>query len=157
MITCNWKPALSVFKNLHVITLQILTENSSSVLLYTACWEYLTPVLFIFAQFPSSSEGKFKIEQIFLYIIPVLKQKTNFICMNLKLCEIDSICERVKMLSSKMMFPWKYILPYWHFVFTGSMIAHKFRITNPQDYGLYLLVNGEGLHAYLVLQCKTSQ
>lgn len=24
-----------------------------------------------------------------------------------------------------------------------SMIAHKFRITNPQDYGLYLLVNGE--------------
>ena len=31
------------------------------------------------------------------------------------------------------------------------MIAHKFRITNPQDYGLYLLVNGGGLHAYLVL------
>lgn len=30
------------------------------------------------------------------------------------------------------------------FVWTGSMIAHKFRITNPQDYGLYLLVNGEG-------------
>lgn len=30
------------------------------------------------------------------------------------------------------------------FVWTGSMIAHKFRITNPQDYGLYLLVNGGG-------------
>lgn len=106
---------------------------------------------FSFAQFPSSSEGKFEIEQNFLFIIPVLKQKTSYICMNLKLCEIDSICERVKMLSSKVMFSCKYILPYWHFVFTGSMIAHKFRITNPQDYGLYLLVNGEGLHAYFVL------
>lgn len=33
------------------------------------------------------------------------------------------------------------------FVCTGSLIAHKFRITNPQDYGLYLLVNGEGWSA----------
>ena len=28
------------------------------------------------------------------------------------------------------------------FVVTGNMIAHKFRITNPQDYGLYMLVMG---------------
>ena len=30
------------------------------------------------------------------------------------------------------------------FVVTGCMIAHKFKITNPQDYGLYLLVEGFG-------------
>ena len=26
----------------------------------------------------------------------------------------------------------------------GCMIAHKFKITNPQDYGLYLLIDGFG-------------
>ena len=30
----------------------------------------------------------------------------------------------------------------------GSMIAHKFKITNPQDYGLYLLENGEGMQLF---------
>ena len=27
---------------------------------------------------------------------------------------------------------------------SGSMLAHKFKITNPQDYGLFTLENGEG-------------
>ena len=29
-------------------------------------------------------------------------------------------------------------------LFAGAMIAHKFKITNPQDYGLVLLCDGEG-------------
>ena len=28
---------------------------------------------------------------------------------------------------------------------SGALIAHKFKVTNPQDFGLYLLVDGEGL------------
>lgn len=30
-------------------------------------------------------------------------------------------------------------------------IAHKARITNPQDYGLFKLVDGEGMYTYTVL------
>jgi len=33
----------------------------------------------------------------------------------------------------------------------GSMIAHKFKITNPQDYGLCTLENGEGEFGVVLL------
>lgn len=34
------------------------------------------------------------------------------------------------------------------------MIAHKFKITNPQDYGLYTLENGEGKGLTCLASCK---
>ena len=35
--------------------------------------------------------------------------------------------------------------------YAGAMIAHKFRITNPQDYDLYILINGQGEFSFIYL------